>query len=106
MTETTIEDNWKDYTSHSCSIEIPQSFGKPPQIIEIRRSMLSDNAFLLVKDGVPEKVIPQMDIWKTIKDISFELFRAFGIYTPEIDWPKRVPKEFRLGIDGDGNIKE
>ena len=68
--------------------------------------MLLDNAFMILVDGVPEKVVQQMDIWKEIKEISLELFRTFGVYPPKIEWPKRVPKEFRLEIDGDGNIEE
>ena len=100
---TTIKKNWKHYTTHCCNITIPQSFGRPTKTIEIRRSMLNDNAFMLVEDGTPKEVIPQMEIWRTIKEISEELFRAFGIYTPIIGW-QRMDGGFQYSVDDKGNF--
>ena len=104
--EETIPDNWKDFTRHSCLITIPESFGMPNKTIEIRRDM-TNNDFLIVTDsGVSFQRVPQMEIWRTIKEISEELFRAFGIFEPIIGWVKRKGKGFEFTVDGEGNFVE
>ena len=106
-TKTTIQENWKHYTMHSATITIPQSFGRPEKTIEIRRSMLNDAAFMIVGDGVPKEVVPQNKIWVTLKEISEELFRAFGVYQPIIGWNSKVGGII-ISVDDTGNfiIKE
>jgi len=106
MTETKIEDNWKDFTYHCCLITIPQSFGMPVKVIEIRRDMTT-NDFLIVTDtGKAFQKVPQTEIWRTIKEISEELFRAFGIYEPVIGWVKKGTKGFEFTVNDEGNFVE
>lgn len=102
-TKTTIEKNWRHYTMHSSTVEIPQSFGRPAKTIEIRRSMLNDAAFIIVEDGIPKEVVPQTEIWRTIKEISIELFKAFGIFKPLIGWQK-LDGGLQLSVDDEGNF--
>lgn len=104
MTEETIPENWKDFTQHSCLITIPESLGMPNKTIEIRRDM-TNNDFLIISDcGKTFQRVPQTEIWRTIKEISEQLFRAFGIYKALIGWVKKGPKEFELSVDDEGNF--
>jgi len=101
--KTTIEKNWRDYTMHSCTVAVPQSFGRPEKVIEIRRSMLNDCAFMIVVNDIPKEVVPQCEIWRTIKEISMELFKAFGIFKPLIGWQK-MDGDFQYSVDDEGNF--
>ena len=102
-TKTIIQENWMHYTMHSSTITIPQSFGRPEKTIELRRSMMPDAAFIIVVDGVPKEVVPQNKIWKTLKEISEELFRAFGIFKPVIGWNSSVGG-VKISVDDTGNF--
>ena len=92
MAKTTIRDNWKDYSHHVCSLQIPSSTRRN-SLVEIHRSLLDDAAFIIVEDD-EVRVVTQMNISEVISLIAKRLFRGFGIYQPEIWWKKELDEYF------------
>jgi hypothetical protein len=93
-TKETIEKgaNLFEISAECCTIEIPDGIKHSDKIfVEIRRSYLNDAAFIIV-EGMEVTIVEQCDIWKTIQNISERLFRAFGVYKPDITWPNRTQK--------------
>ncbi len=90
--KTIIMDNYRDYSQHICNIEIPK-FGNKKTLIEIRRSLITDAAFIIVEDDKP-KVVDQIDISDEIKRISLGLFTAFGTRGTQIMWAEELDTYF------------
>jgi len=88
-----LKENYEPFTTHICDIEIPQGFYHlKPKKMEIRRSILPDAAFIVIRDGEVE-IVDQMEIWLVIEELCKDFAKAFGLRGMQINWNNepRIP---------------
>lgn len=92
MLSKVLKENYGSFSTHICSVEIPQGFyHKKPVQMEIRRSILPDAAFIIIRDE-EVKIVDQMEIWMVIEDLCKEFIKAFGLRGLELRWKNESQK--------------